>query len=69
MLNIYCLGTCEYGLLCFDQNVLENCKNSKKKSNLHEKIVALLENNSYLGQKLESQFVIHISCFSDMAYN
>lgn len=38
----------------------------KKKSNniFHEKIDAVIEKNS-----LELQFVIHISCFSDMAYN
>lgn len=38
----------------------------KKKNNniFHEKIDAVIEKNS-----LELQFVIHISCFSDMAYN
>lgn len=54
-------------LMCIDQNVLKNCKNWKeKKPNniLHEKIDAVIEKNS-----LELQFVIHISCFSDMAYN
>lgn len=53
--------------MCIDQNVLKNCKNSKEKKNnniFHEKIDAVIEKNS-----LELQFVIHISCFSDMAYN
>lgn len=38
----------------------------KKKNNniFQEKIDAVIEKNS-----LELQFVIHISCFSDMAYN
>lgn len=71
MENIDCTGTCEIqffsSLMCIDQNVLKNCKNSKEKkiNNIfHEKIDAVIEKNS-----LELQFVIHISCFSDMAYN
>lgn len=40
-------------------------KKKKKKNNIfQEKIDAVIEKNS-----LELQFVIHISCFSDMAYN
>lgn len=40
-------------------------KKKKKNNNIfQEKIDAVIEKNS-----LELQFVIHISCFSDMAYN
>lgn len=40
-------------------------KKKKKNNNIfQEKIDAVIEKNSF-----ELQFVIHISCFSDMAYN
>lgn len=39
-------------------------KNKTTNNIFQEKIDAVIEKNS-----LELQFVIHISCFSDMAYN
>lgn len=68
MLNIYCSGTCEYSLLCFDQNVLENCKNLKKnqiymkKLLPSSKIIHILDKN--LSHNLSSIFL----AFPDMAY-
>lgn len=68
MLNIYCSGTCEYSLLCFNQNVLENCKNLKKnqiymkKLSPSSKIIHILDKN--LSHNLSSIFL----AFPDMAY-